>query len=437
MKITVRSFSGSEVAVLQVDRSQRVQELKRAIHAAAGVPVWKQKLLANTELLRDVDLLDAALPEGDAADLTLVLQENKWANEVAAGNWRCLRGAPEIIRNDPEVVLEAIAHSQGQALRFAREEARANADVLLAAMRHDVSLSSFARRDLTADTTFMIAAAELMLEASRAQRERSPILKWPWHQSAELCASRVFISCVLSATHGDALKHASPELRGDREIARLAVDSAASAFCHVSEQLRADRDFVMQALQRREQLPVTFALLQHTSPALRADREIVSAAVRRFPPDLEYASDELKGDRAVVELALQGGPGNRHPGVVRHAAEALQRDRSFALPLVRQNPSIFANLCPAAWADREVALEAVRREGGMLGHASEELRADPEVVLAAVHQDAEACRFANEPRGDEAVLAAAGRPRGRPPPEAVEGEAGQSGALLEALRQAP
>jgi len=92
-------------------------------------------------------------------------------------------------------------------------------------------------------------------------------------QSAALWASR---SVVLGRVKqcGQALKHASEDLRGDREVVAVAV--------------------------QQDGLALAFA-----SPALRADQEVVSIAVKQDPLALEHAAPELRADASLALEAVR------------------------------------------------------------------------------------------------------------------------------------
>ena len=77
---------------------------------------------------------------------------------------------------------------------------------------------------------------------------------------------------------GMALKHASPELKADREVVLTAARQNGEALKHASEELRADRVVVLAAVQQDGRA------LKHASPEVRADREVVLAAVEQDHP---------------------------------------------------------------------------------------------------------------------------------------------------------
>ena len=94
--------------------------------------------------------------------------------------------------------------------------------------------------------------------------------------------------------------------------------------------------------------------LQWASEELRGDREVVMKAVSNTGHALRWAIEELRGDREVVmEAVSQDGY------ALRHATEELR-------------------------GDREVVMKAVSEEGHALHHATDELRADREMMEVAL-----------------------------------------------------
>lgn len=101
---------------------------------------------------------------------------------------------------------------------------------------------------------------------------------------------------------------------------------------------------------------------------LKADRDVVLAAVntRHRAAALQFASEELRDDRAVVLTAVED-----YGSALEYASEMLR-------------------------ADREVVLAAVENHGSGLKYASERLRANREVVLTAVENNGSALKYASK-----------------------------------------
>lgn len=167
---------------------------------------------------------------------------------------------------------------------------------------------------------------------------------------------------------GFALDFACDALKNDEEIVFEAVKQNSLAFQFASEELRGSKEFVGRLLGDTS--------WQEDSPRSNKNLEPRGISVGSGWV-LEWASEELKGDRATVLAAvLHSG------GALKFASTRLQ-------------------------ADKEVVGEACSQDGLALEHASAELQADAEVVTAAVKQNASAFKFASEAlRGDsEFVLA--------------------------------
>ena len=90
---------------------------------------------------------------------------------------------------------------------------------------------------------------------------------------------------------------------------------------------------------------------------------------------LQYATEELKGDRKIVMVAV-----SNNGFALRYATQELK-------------------------GDREIVMAAVSQQGGALQFATEELKGDREIVMAAVSQKGLAIRHATkELKDDEEIL---------------------------------
>jgi hypothetical protein len=183
-----------------------------------------------------------------------------------------------------------------------------------------------------------------------------------------------------------ALRHASTELQGDREVVLAAVAKNGGALEYASVELKGDREVVLAAVAKAGNA------LEYASAELQADREVVLVAVAEEGRALKYASAELKGDREVVLVAVKK---NGHAEWLQHASAELQGDQEVVLHAVAQNGHALQYASAELRGDREVVLVAVAQNGWALRHASEELQGDREVVLVAVAQNSEALQLAS------------------------------------------
>ena len=131
--------------------------------------------------------------------------------------------------------------------------------------------------------------------------------------------------------------------------------------------------------------------LRHASEELRNDREIVLAAVSQYAYALEYASEELRNDREIVLAAV-----SQYAYALEYASEELRNNREIVLAAVSQNGRALEYASAELRNDREIVLAAVSQYGYALKYASEELRNNHEIVLAAVSQDGYALKYASD-----------------------------------------
>jgi len=109
---------------------------------------------------------------------------------------------------------------------------------------------------------------------------------------------------VLGALHenGLMLEHASQDLRGDAEIAMVAVTSNPSALQFASEKLRNSKKIVLAAVSKDG-----FAL-QFASSSMKADREVVAAAVKQAGEYvLMIADPSMQSDSQISDLVKKNG----------------------------------------------------------------------------------------------------------------------------------
>ncbi|CAE7385617.1 unnamed protein product [Symbiodinium natans] len=433
MDVEVHALSGVLLCALQVQGNQTVADLKGLVHKSTQIKPAVQKLLLGPSVLRNTDSLSELLTQG-AVNEVVLLQTDKWIEEVAQ-DWRRLRKASEAVRNDKDLVLAAIERSQGEAVKFAGDDIRADREVMLAAMKCNGSLYRYANPSLGLDMEFMLAVLH------QPPCRHCPLPSWQWHTSPEMCSDKSFI-LLMVARKGLALQHAASELRGDEEVVRAAMSEYPLAFQHASHALRSNRDFARYALtvgmgnfihvadelkgDRRFILdclpayhgnPIPTSILKHLPQTLHSDREVVLRALEAVPPchrkaELSRAAKDLQScselkeaagvtpsravrmDAQMAQMPLpteQPGPGSLLAEVqqaLQYSTAEAQNKQSFWRTLVDKDPALLTMLGQEAADERELVLAAVKKDGRMLVHASDDLLLDVGLVGAALEDDA-------------------------------------------------
>lgn len=149
--------------------------------------------------------------------------------------------------------------------------------------------------------------------------------------------------------------YAPAELRGDRDLLKLALRCDPMAMHYAPASVRRDREFMLEAVRQ------DWRVLQSAPEDLRSDPEILLTAACQ--------------DLASLAFATEGAP--LDSALLLEAAEVNARAMSFVPASQRKK--------------RELAEEAVRRNGLTLAYADPELRSDRDLVNMSMRTTLGSC----------------------------------------------
>jgi len=183
------------------------------------------------------------------------------------------------------------------------------------------------------------------------------------------------------------------ERRDNFEVVLTAVRQSAWTLKFASERLRGNLEVVLAATTRRDGDVLKFAsktlrgdceamaaiirassgyVFKYASKALRGDPKLLRLALQTDDRALEFASEELRGDREIVLEAVRA---------------RANRERNYGLdPCQRRNNHPFSYATEELRQDRDFVLKAVATQGECLHFAATELKTDRELVEIAVKQ---------------------------------------------------
>jgi len=318
----------------------------------------------------------------------------------------------EELLSDKELVLQAVRHSYGDALKWAPKDFHRDRDFMLDCVSVSAEVlklvSNKCKNDEGAKTK---SVKGVFFCYRRGGKDGLPFPTGPCNPTnkvqCESCArvledpnncplpqDREFITNAL-ARNWQALKFADQELRGEKDIVLAAVRSGGLAIKYASEELQADRDVAIEAVKQ------TWQVYQKLNKKLRSDSEIAKCATQQDWHSLKYITKDLKTNHDLMRIAVQQSWQSFEFLVLE-----MRRKRDLALLAVQQSWKAFLHVPPELRNDRELALLAVRQHGQALGLASEQLRADREVVLEAIRQDWRALQHAMPPVKDDKEIVA-------------------------------
>jgi hypothetical protein len=199
------------------------------------------------------------------------------------------------------------------------------------------------------------------------------------------------------------LRDLDETFRDNEEVVLAAIESDMMAFGFASERIKDDEKFFSKALKVSRG-----DLIQFASDRIRNDKKCATKAIKSSWTSYNLIGDELKGDRELLELALDSNSNifsNDTP--LETCAEIFKSDKEIVKRAVKN--WAFALRCASDELrnDRELVMMAVSDIGGALEYASDNLKNDKEIVLKAVSLDPDALEYASgKMKKDKDVLKA-------------------------------
>jgi hypothetical protein len=270
-------------------------------------------------------------------------------------------------------------------------------DLALAAIQANGAALEFVSTEYKADRSMVLKAIEQVPEktmgkcplefASHALREDKSILlrAIAFHGKAALefttqnlrDARDVMLACAKFDLKIDGLRlQEYPEFKDEKDVVLTAVQSNGAALEFASDFLRNDRAVVGEALSATRNKGFEFASAQ-----LRGNRSMVLEAMKRCGIScLQFASEELKGDASIIMASAAIG---RLQGVLKQASYLLQDNRMVVMKCVSECGMDLGFASDRLKADLGIVLQALHSQPSAFRFASEELRSDKSVVLTA------------------------------------------------------
>ncbi len=249
-----------------------------------------------------------------------------------------------------------------------------------------------------------------------------------------------------------ALRHASPELRSNKDLIRIAMKTHTQAFISVTAAIKNDRPFIVELIEtchpdnlyfiienvpaalidreiglmvarkcdnkgnfskgyfyvlsclptpiRQDKEVVLVAIkngnrmgrLLYDRPDLLSDVDVMKEVIRSTPADFGYMSRELAHRYDISWYAME-----TNGTLFKHLKDEYRADPKFLLLALKTSPSELQHASAELQATKHIAEIAVGRCGTNFYHISEELKTDPELVKLAVSYDAKCFRWVKGP----------------------------------------
>jgi len=283
-----------------------IKKVKHEIEENAGVPTREVVLTdANGYKYKDfdhigIDIFKTAMEAMPAETPKLLFRRltHEEAN-VAEGRHTAIEAIKhgthmqhidDEFKNDPEVCLFAVEHTNPSELQYASDAVKEDIDTMLQALRLSSTCMYYVSEKLWDDRTFVKGAMTvdgLLLGASMVPQK--------WRDDVEV----VMYACE---SHGYALKHASKEIKDNRSVVLAAVNQRGTALMYASKTLREDYYVVIDAVRQNKMAIV------HAMGDLREDTDI-RAAAGQGPSDKMMDHEKLDRIKAKFHELDENGDG--------------------------------------------------------------------------------------------------------------------------------
>eukprot|EP00931_Biecheleriopsis_adriatica_P036781 TRINITY_DN21150_c0_g1_i1.p1 TRINITY_DN21150_c0_g1~~TRINITY_DN21150_c0_g1_i1.p1 ORF type:complete len:955 (-),score=246.14 TRINITY_DN21150_c0_g1_i1:133-2997(-) len=264
--------------------------------------------------------------DGDASALTFKSWRHAMWRAAALEDWKLLANAPEQVKGDRDLLKGLIWSSQGEALKYASPELRADEALVLEATKHFGSAFANAAPELKTSREFVLKAvathgAALAAAPDSFRNDKSFLV-----EAAKLGA-------------GSALQGSSSSFRADRNLILEMVDHDPQSYMFASEDLLNDKNFALAVAKRNGKA------LKYMLPNFRADPDIVRAAVSRDPGAAQFAHASRRAELGMIDQAVHGE---------QQMSEELQRQ----LKAAQEEASSTTALAVSAGGPIQVPLQA-------------------------------------------------------------------------------
>ena len=142
-----------------------------------------------------------------------------------------------------------------------------------------------------------------------------------------------------------------------------------------------DKDTVLEVIQKRGDV---FEALRRATDEAKGDKELVREAMKVMPNAFTCASEELRGDR---ELVLEAMSLYRKNGFYFHigaVSDILRNDRDFMLEIMKLNYSVISGVSEDLKNDKDFMLKAIKINGHAFLELPESLQNDVDLRDEAI-----------------------------------------------------
>ena len=201
--------------------------------------------------------------------------------------WRSLQFASSNMRNNREIVMEAL-RGCGSALEFASPELQNDQEVVLAAVKRSPDALQYASNDIRNNEDIVMTALIKCrfasgLSPSKFKKDREFAVKLLSHPKVSFKQYHNFFET---------------DVNHDKEVLKKLIEKKPEIMSDVKywQSVRNDREFHLQLLSQNG------LILQYMMKYMKADKEVVKIAISQNKDAFKHASNELKKDSELIAM---------------------------------------------------------------------------------------------------------------------------------------
>ena len=245
------------------------------------------------------------------------------------------------LRDDKELILEFIKDGKPTILQYASPRLQDDKEVVMAAIERVGSPIQYASKRLKNDKELISKAFENSLN------DFSYISKDQENTEILIAAIKRFGTVapeIVSSEFGEFIdptftqyetfmSNLTENARDNKEIMLAAINENGSAFKYASERMRSDKELLNLALERYSyDFPLEYASLE-----LKNDKEIILKAINKDSENIKFASPEIRNDPEVVMKSIKSNGSN-----FKYISDELKNNKDFILSALLENTNIYS-----------------------------------------------------------------------------------------------
>ena len=289
--------------------------------------------------------------------------------------------------DDFDIVIAAVKQN-GMALQFAHPTLKNDPKIATDAIKQNINAAQYINPSLHYDTSFIIDVlgskpafyrqlhANMKKEKSIAER----FVRAKKNDSTEVLYAVGYC--------GHSLKYASAPLQDNETIALAAITNDRSAYFSTSLRLKEKKELIYLTVEQHPEI------LAAAPDAIKNDIEIIQHALTHKRDPLRYVSadsDHIWNDRETMTLAALNIDIKNN-----YLSARFRSDESFMRILVTHNPWALEYATDELKNNRSVVNNAVKGEGNALRFAGPEVKNNKETVTLAFSQNIHAMQYAHD-----------------------------------------